>query len=151
LSPEGATAVENDGIKYPSALWMVQPYGERDGAILARPFKLLSVGLTAYPNISGVESLANSRVAEAASSAIRASNAGASETQDMNKIIGWLLANGIDLSNSNAPTEDQVLEALQKFHTSKPGEVTTLGNEKSTLAGEKQTLTSKVTTLENEK
>jgi len=59
LTPAGADAVENEGCKYPSALWLVQPIGHRGTATLARPFKLLSAGLTAHPNICGVESLAN--------------------------------------------------------------------------------------------
>src|ERR1700728_1638492 len=59
LTPAGADAVENEGSKFPSALWLVQPIRRRGDAILAKPFKLLSVGLTARPNISGVESLAN--------------------------------------------------------------------------------------------
>src|SRR5580658_8371197 len=59
LTPAGADAVENEGCKYPSALWLVQPIGARGDATLARPFKLLSAGLTAHPNICGVESLAN--------------------------------------------------------------------------------------------
>jgi hypothetical protein len=59
LTPEGADAVEKEGCKYPSALWFVLPIGRRGDATLARPFKLLSAGLTAHPNIPGVESLAN--------------------------------------------------------------------------------------------
>ncbi|HEX4119338.1 MAG TPA: phage protease [Verrucomicrobiae bacterium] len=133
LSAEGATAVERDGAKYPSALWIVQPIGERGGAIVARPIKLLSVGLTAHPNISGVESLAN------------AEGPGASETKepDMKLIAGWLMAHGAALANAESPTETQVLEALQKLDTAKAGEVTSLGNEKTQAAG-------KITTLENQ-
>jgi hypothetical protein len=59
LTPAGADAVEREGCKFPSALWFAQPFGRRGEAILARPFKLLSAGLTAHPNICGVESLAN--------------------------------------------------------------------------------------------
>ncbi len=61
LTPAGAAAVEREGCKFPSALWFVQPIGRRGDATLARPFKLLSAGLTAHPNICGVESLANAR------------------------------------------------------------------------------------------
>lgn len=144
LSPDGATAVAN-GSKFPSALWLVLPNGQRGDATLARPFKLLSVGLTAHPNITGVESLANAK------------GAGDSTQQtetEMNKLIAaWLLAQGITLAND--ATDQQVLEVLQRHITSKSGEVTALGNEKSTLAGqittlenERSTLTGKIATLE---
>lgn len=71
LDADGAAAVAA-GWKLPSAFWWVQPlpslegnngrnvnYGNPD-AIRCRPFKLISVALTQFPNISGVESLANS-------------------------------------------------------------------------------------------
>jgi hypothetical protein len=74
LDNEGADAVA-EGCKLPSALWLVMPIpnasiipggspGMTGGSpvppIRCRPFKLISVALTRYPNISGVESLANS-------------------------------------------------------------------------------------------
>ena len=59
LDNDGVKAVTQEGYKYPSAFWWVLPNGRRGNAILARPFKLISVALTPYPNISGVESLAN--------------------------------------------------------------------------------------------
>jgi chromosome segregation ATPase len=76
----------------------------------------------------------------------------------MKLIAGWLLAQGAALANAESPTETQVLEALQKLHTAKAGEVTSLGNEKSTLAGENahlksqiSSLNSSATALENER
>jgi hypothetical protein len=156
LTPAGADAVENEGCKYPSALWLVQPIGQRGDATLARPFKLLSAGLTAHPNICGVESLANARDA-ANKSAVAESVADKQKEPEMKLIAGWLLAQGAALANAESPTESQVLEALQKLHTAKAGEVTSLGNEKSTLAGqitilenERATLTAKVSALGNE-
>jgi hypothetical protein len=111
----------------------VRPDGRRGDCIIAKPFKLLSVGLTAHPNISGVESLANAR-------GVVESN----ETEPPMKLIaGWLIANGVALANSETPTESEVLNGLRSLFTSKAGEVTTLANEKSTAAG-------KITTLENE-
>jgi len=155
LTPAGADAVENEGTKYPSALWLVQPIGLRGDATLARPFKLLSAGLTAHPNICGVESLANARGAETNPP----SHEGGYNTEpDMKLIAGWLLAHGMALANAEAPTETHVLEALQEFHTASSGAVTTLGNEKSTLAGENAHLKSQIsnlnstsTALENER
>jgi hypothetical protein len=139
LTPAGAAAVENEGCKWPSVLWLVMPNNkdgvpDSQGRIVVRPFKLLSAALTPYPNISGVESLAN------------ASGAGSANTTepDMKLLAGWLLAQGAVLANAETPTEMQVLEAFKTLHTSQAGQVTTLGNEKSTLAG-------KITTLENEK
>ncbi|SPE59990.1 hypothetical protein SBV1_3630002 [Verrucomicrobia bacterium] len=61
LIPEGAAAVVNDGCKFPSVFWRVMPTGEtRDGQMVVHPFQLLSVGLTPFPNMRGVDSLANS-------------------------------------------------------------------------------------------
>ena len=163
LTPAGADAVENEGCKYPSALWLVQPFGQRGEATLARPFKLLSAGLTAHPNISGVESLANTltRPDGHPLRAVRGEGKGEGQQKkepEMKLIAGWLLAQGAALANADSPTESQVLEALQKLHTAKAGEVTSLGNEKSTLAGENAHLKSQIsnlntsaTALENEK
>lgn len=137
LLPDQAEAVENEGYKYPSALWLVQPVGERDGAIVARPFKLLSVGLTPTPNISGVDSLANARANTPA-----ATTANPNNDQMKSLLIGWLAANGITLAND--ATDSQVFEAIQRHATNKTTEVTTLGNERTSL-------NTKVTTLENEK
>jgi hypothetical protein len=158
LTPAGADAVENEGCKYPSALWLVQPIGQRGDATLARPFKLLSAGLTAHPNISGVESLANARGADIAAIASATAETTPQKEPDMKLIAGWLLAQGAALANAESPTESKVLEALQQLHTAKAGEVTSLGNEKSTLAGENAHLKSQIsdlnssaTALENEK
>ena len=140
LNQVGAAAVEN-GAKFPSALWLVLPNGEtKNGAIVCHPFKLLSVGLTDRPNISGVESLANARGAETQTQ----------QEPDMKLIAGWLLAQGVALANVETPTEAQVLEAFQKLHTAKAGEVVTLGNEKTTLAGTITTLTNERDTLKNQ-
>jgi hypothetical protein len=95
LSPEGATAVAN-GSKYPSALWLVQPNGTRGDATLATPFKLLSVGLTAHPNIAGVESLANNQ-----------------QTENMHmreQIIAVLIGRGVELANE--VTDSQLMTIL---------------------------------------
>jgi cell division protein FtsB len=152
LTPAGADAVENEGCKYPSALWLAQPIGKRGDATLARPFKLLSAGLTAHPNISGVESLANT-LTRPDGHRLPSDGRGQSEGQpqqkepDMKLIAGWLLAQGAALANAESPTESQVLEALQKLHTAKAGEVTSLGNEKSTLAGENTDLKSQISNL----
>jgi hypothetical protein len=138
LTPTGADAVEKEGHRYPSALWYVMPVGRRGDAVVARPFKLLSAGLTPHPNISGVESLANAR------------GAGRSEPKesDMKLITGWLLANGVAVAES--PNETQVVEALQKFRAAQAVEAAALGNENSTLAGARAELQSKGLALENE-
>ena len=154
LDNDGAEAVAA-GWKFPSAFWWVLPNGKRDDAILAKPFKLISVALTPFPNISGVESLANAR------SQIEREQKQTKEP-DMKLIAGWLIAQGVALANAENPTETQVLEAMKTVLTSKAGEVTALGNEKSTLTGkitglegEKATLTTRATTaetaLENER
>lgn len=137
LDNDGAEAVAA-GWKFPSAFWYVLPNGTRLDAILARPFKLLSVALTPYPNISGVESLANARQQIAQSE-----HQQLTKEPDMKLIAGWLMAQGVALANAENPTETQVLEAFQKLHTKSSGDVVALGNEKSTLTG-------KITTLETE-
>lgn len=141
LDNDGADAVAA-GWKLPSALWLVQPIGNEGGAILARPFKLLSVALTQFPNIPGVESLANARIA-ALEAALPVEQTLTKEPE-MKLITGWLMAQGVALANTENPTETQVLEAIQKLHTSKAADVQALGNEKSTLSG-------KIAALENEK
>jgi hypothetical protein len=141
LTPAGADAVEKQGCKYPSALWYVMPVGQRGDAVVARPFRLLSAGLTPHPNISGVESLANARGAEKKE---------LTKEPDMKLITGWLLANGVTVAGGDAPTETQVVEALQEFHAAKAGELSALGNENATLTGAQAELKSKGTVLENE-
>ena len=72
LDAEGAAAV-GAGWKFPSSFWYVRPMGsaagsrqqEATGAIRCRPFKLISVALTPFPNIAGVESLANAETGTA--------------------------------------------------------------------------------------
>jgi len=144
LTPAGADAVEREGRKFPSALWYVQPVGRRGGAVLARPFKLLSAGLTAHPNISGVESLANARPAGATQEPTTL------EEPDMKLIAGWLLANGVTLANADSPAESQLLEALQKLHASAAGEAAALGNENTELKSQISNLKSTAAVLENE-
>jgi hypothetical protein len=143
LTPAGADAVERQGCKYPSALWYVQPAGRRGGAVVARPFKLLSAGLTAHPNIFGVESLANARHAGPTQEPPK------TKEPDMKLIAGWLLANGATLANADSPAESEVLAALQKLHASAAGEAAALGNENSALTGENTDLKSQISNLQS--
>jgi hypothetical protein len=143
LTPAGADAVERQGCKYPSALWCVQPVGRRGGAVLARPFKLLSAGLTAHPNISGVESLANARHAGPTQEHIP------TKEPDMKLIAGWLLANGALLANADSPAESEVLAALQRLHASAAGEAAALGHENATLTGENTDLKSQISNMKS--
>lgn len=139
LTEDGARAVENEGCKYLSALVLVRPTGEvRDGATVARVFKILSVGLTPTPNISGVDSLANAKPNHPAAS----SDTNQKDNTMKQLIIGWLAAMGITLAND--ASDQTVLDALQKAHKEKADASAALGNEKTTLAG-------KLTALENEK
>jgi hypothetical protein len=126
LLPDQAGVVENEGCKYPSALWLVRPIGERDGAVLVRPFKLLSVGLTPTPNISGVDSLANAS----------ANTPAVTPTQPQNHrmkslLIGWLAANGTPLAND--ATDQNVFEAIQRHLAGKNAHVTALENDRTSL------------------
>jgi len=160
LDNEGADAVA-EGCKLPSALWLVMPI-PRPAAALAnslspdtvwcRPFKLISVALTRYPNISGVESLANQRDAgpNGQDPAAKPSNVtlhSKSENQNQDDtmkqiLIGWLAAQGVALAND--ATDQQVLAAFTQEMTTRSASITALGNEKTSITG-------KVTALENEK
>jgi len=187
LDADGAAAVAA-GWKFPSSFWYVRPIqnaarpeprvpGLAD-AIRCRPFKLISVALTPFPNISGVESLANSENSKSniqTSEKLQTSSlhAGAVRTEalanlsgvgsldgvaiqlneeatehpqpsDMKLITGWLLAQGAALANAENPTETQILEALQRLHTTTTASVATLGNER-------QTLNDRLTALETER
>ena len=62
----------------------------------------------------------------------------------MKLITGWLLAQGAALANAENPTETQILEALQRLHTTTTASVATLGNER-------QTLNDRLTALETER
>jgi hypothetical protein len=141
LTPAGADAVEREGCKYPSALWYVQPVGGRGNAVVARPFKLLSAGLTAHPNISGVESLANARPAGL--------NQEPNKEPDMKLIADWLRAHGAAFDHADSPAEFEILAAMQKLYASTSGEAEALGNENSTLNGENAGLKVRLSDLQS--
>jgi hypothetical protein len=145
LTPEGATAIENEGCNYPSALFLLKKTGvvRDDGWIEVRPFALASIGLTPTPNISGVDSLANARANTPAASAAT------KQTEDntmKNQIIGWLAAQGIALANDS--TDQTVFDAFIKAWNERSTSATALGNEKTTLT---QTVTSLTTERDAQK
>jgi hypothetical protein len=144
LDNEGAKAVEQEDHKYPSAFWWVLPNGTRGDAILAKPFKLISVALTPYPNISGVESLANTRPTTPGGSASDVSDTNQIMKEDTMKqlLLGWLAARGVALANDAA--DETILKAFEKHVTGQSASLTSLGYEKALLSG-------KITALENEK
>lgn len=139
LVPDGEQAVVRDGCKYPSALFLLTKTGtvRSNGDIEVRPFKVASIGLTPFPNISGVDALANAREAAAKQTATKPTP----ETP-MKLIAGWLIANGVTaLANQAEPTENMVLDAIQKLFTDKATSVTALGNDKNTLTATVTSLT----------
>ena len=143
LDNEGADAV-HAGYKFPSAYWWVLPTGLENDSIVAKPFKLISVALTQFPNISGVESLANSRSPFESEQQQKTNK----EPEQMKMIAGWLIANGVALPNTaEGPTEHQVLDGLKTLFTSKAGEVTALANDKSQLTGATNTFRRKAATF----
>ncbi len=139
LAPDGATAIENDGCKYPSALFLLKKTGvvREGGWIEVRPFALASIGLTPTPNISGVDSLANARANQPA-----AKQTETTPNEDTMKqlLIGWLAAQGIALANDS--TEQAVFDAFTKEMQGRSASVTTLANDKSTLTTTVTSLTS---------
>lgn len=139
LVPDGEQAVVRDGCKYPSALFLLNKTGtvRPNGDIEVRPFKVASIGLTAFPNISGVDALANAGEAAAKQTATKPT-----PDNPMKLIAGWLIANGVTaLANQAEPTENMVLDAIQKLFTDKTTSVTALGNDKNTLTATVATLT----------
>lgn len=106
LDNDGADAVAA-GWKLPSAFWLVQPIGNDGDAIRARPFKLLSVALTQFPNISGVESLANQHLP----APITAPPINQPNTMLQEQIIGLLIGKGVTLANDAG--EKEIMAALQ--------------------------------------
>lgn len=136
LVPDGKKAVEEDGCKFPSGLFLLTKTGKvrEDGAIEVRPFKLASIGLTAHPNISGVDSLANARANQPAASS-------ETKTDDTMKqlLIGWLAAQGIALANDS--TDQSVFDAFNKEWLNRTTSLTALGNDKSNLTSTVTTLT----------
>ena len=101
LDNDGAMAVAA-GWKLPSALWMVQPIGNEGDSILARPFKLLSVALTQFPNIPGVESLANQQD-QRVDGPQQTNNP--NETMLKEQIAGLLIGKGVALPNNAGDSE----------------------------------------------
>ncbi|KAF0176447.1 MAG: hypothetical protein FD161_2986 [Limisphaerales bacterium] len=141
LVPDGEQAVVRDGCKYPSALFLLKKTGtvRANGDIEVRPFKVASIGLTPFPNISGVDALANAREAAAKQTADKKTQP---PNPNMKLIAGWLIANGVTaLANQADPTENMVLDAIQKLFTDKTTSVTALGNDKHTLTATVTTLT----------
>jgi phage I-like protein len=137
LVPAGAEAIENEGCKYPSGLFLLKKTGvvRDNGDIEVRPYKLASIGLTPHPNISGVDSLANASANKPAASEEQ-------QTKDNNMkqlLIGWLAAQGIALAND--ATDQTVLDAVQKHVSTQSGSLTALGNDKNTLTATVTSLT----------
>jgi len=129
LVPAGAQAVENEGCKYPSIYWWVAETGEvRNGAKVVKPTGIISVGLTAHNNISGVDSLAN---ANATKPAATTDNKTQNENHMKSLLLGWLAAQGIALAND--ATDQAVLEAFSKEWLTRGVSITSLSNEKVTL------------------
>lgn len=123
LDNDGAKAVQEEDYRFPSAFWHVAKIGERDGAILAKPFKLISVALTPYPNIRGVESLANAR------SQI-APPVEQNENIMKDQLIGLLIGRGAKLPAN--PTNEQLMAA-----------VTALGNDMADGDGDEASASAK--------
>jgi hypothetical protein len=103
FDPSGADAVENEGCKYPSVVWKVMPCGERNGATLVKPYQLLSIGMTPHPNISGVETVANSQ--ETAAAAVVKPESALRE-----RITGLLIGCGFTVPNE--ASDDQVFSIV---------------------------------------
>lgn len=137
LAPNGAQAVEA-GSKYPSALFLLQKTGRvrPNGDIEVRPFKVASIGLTAFPNISGVDSLAN---AKPNTPAARPETETKTDTIMKQLLIGWLAAQGVALANDSS--EQAVFDAFLKQNGTAAASLTALGNEKTNLTSSVNSLT----------
>jgi hypothetical protein len=129
LLDAGIEAVANEGHKFTSALLLVKRTGvvDADGTVEVRPFKIISIGLTPYPNISGVDSLANANANKPAAN----QNEQKDKTLMKSLLIGWLAAQGIVLANDS--TEQAVFDAFNGEMNKRAASITTLGNTKTTL------------------
>lgn len=139
LAPDGVGAIEKDGCKYPSALFLLKKTGvvREGGWIEVRPFALASIGLTPTPNISGVDSLANANATKPAATT-------ETETKTQNDhmkslVIGWLAAQGIALAND--ATDQAVFDAFNREMLTRATSATALGNDKNTLTQTVNSLT----------
>lgn len=105
LDNDGAEAVAG-GWKLPSALWMVKPCGtDADGTIRCRPFKLISVALTQWPNIKNVQALDN-----ATPPVPESENKQTQTTMLREQIIGALIGKGLALPNDI--TDTQIVQTI---------------------------------------
>jgi hypothetical protein len=154
LFPDGRTAVENEGLKYLSALWWVEridpPAGAPNGTQYGKPIDLISVGLTDSPNIQGGDALANQGppqgvTASAGTGAKSARTDGPIQEDPESKmkslLIGLLVGQGVALAND--ASDDAVLKSANELLAKLRTDVTALGNEKTSL-------TSRVTALEGD-
>lgn len=139
LVPAGADAVEKDGCKYPSGLFLLRKTGAvlDNGDIEVRPFKLASIGLTQHPNISGVDSLANASANTPAASAETKTQQ--NDDTMRQQMIGWLAAQGVALANDS--TDDAVFSAFNRVWNERHTAGTALANDKHNLTATVSTLT----------
>lgn len=138
LVPDGAAAVEQDGCKYMSGLFEFERTGviRPDGSIEVRPLRILSVGLTAHPNISGVDSLANARANKPAASEEKTKT----DPDTMKQLlIGWLAERGV--TPPADATDQAVFDALLKQAGAAGESLPALDNERKTLAASVASLT----------
>lgn len=151
LFDAGRVAVENEGLKWLSPFWWVQPIdapaGAPNGTQYGRPVGIISVGLTDNPNIPGGEALANQGPPQgvthpagtgAESHRHRQSK---SESEMKSLLIGLLVGQGIALAND--ASDDVVLKSANDYIGRLRTDLTALGNEKASL-------TTRVAALETE-
>jgi hypothetical protein len=106
LDNDGAEAV-GGGWKFPSVLWSALHTGQQGDSILCTPFKLLSVALTQFPNISGVDSLANARTFPSVEQ-----HPDSKKNPLKEQIIGVLIGRGVVLPND--VTDFQIISVIAK-------------------------------------
>lgn len=143
LTEQGAKDVDA-GDSDVSPYWPLRKMGEENGAIVARPFKLFSLGLVPEGNMQGL-SLINAAVPH-------------NESETMNPLLIQLLAAlGIQLA-ANASEDDAkqaINQALSKITSTQTdlatanAKVTNLEGQVSTLSSEKAALTTRATSAES--
>lgn len=152
LFPEGQEAVAN-GARLMSPLWWVEPIPGQslERGVPCRPVRLISVGMTAHPNLKGGEPLANQATrppGELPQETEGGSGSGPNESahpssHPMNQLlIGLLAAHGVTLANTASP--EDCLAGVRDLIAAAKSAASALTQERAALANQVNDLQAQV-------